>query len=296
MFRMPNVLVAGLDGSSASLAAARWAAHEAVLNGAALRLLQVSPTATTGRTSGRLPQEAPQEIRTALQRIAGELAAAHPDLEVTADTVVGDPLAELLRANVGASTLVLGARGAEGFDRLLLGSTALSVSARAQRPVVLVRDEPDTAEAWAGPVTVGVDPDQECVPVVEFALARAAERAAGLRAVHAWLPPRALAPTPAGPGGTGTATGDQDQLAGIQELETHLLRDAVERAAKEFPHVAVDYDLRAGSTGQILVDESERASLLVLGRPHHRAVSTLGPALHAAIHYSRCPVAIVPHL
>ena len=209
--------------------------------------------------------------------------------------MAGNPVTELLRGGDQADMLVLGSRGRGGFDRLLVGSTAMNVTSRAHCPVVLVRDG-STGRTPAHEVTVGVDPARDGDPVLDFAFDRAAERRSPLRAVQAWLPPvvwvPASVPTVPGPG-AGSGPG---RLDGIRELETRMLRDSVERVAKSHPDVPVDSLILPGSAGQVLVEESAQAGLLVLGRPRHRAVSALGSALHSAIHYSDCAVAVVPHL
>ncbi len=52
-----------------------------------------------------------------------------------------------------------------------------------------------------------------------------------------------------------------------------------------------------GSAGQVLVEESAEAQLMVVGRRARQAPigTRIGSAAHAVLHHARCPVAVVPH-
>jgi nucleotide-binding universal stress UspA family protein len=58
---------------------------------------------------------------------------------VRIETRVGRPLEELLAASRDADLLVVGARGVGAVERLLLGSVAEGVVARAPGPVLVAR-------------------------------------------------------------------------------------------------------------------------------------------------------------
>jgi hypothetical protein len=152
--------------------------------------------------------------------------------------------------------------------------------------VVLVRDHPDP-RLPSHEVVLGLEIGEDRAPVIEFALAEAERRRSALRIVHAWLPSMWWAVGPIPPG-------EAERTALERDAEAKL-REQVRPLAEKYPDVRVHFDVRTGSAAHVLVDEAEHAGLLVLGRRRHRAVSALGPAAHAAVHYGHSAVAIVPH-
>ncbi|GAA3293533.1 universal stress protein [Dactylosporangium vinaceum] len=176
---MLSRIIAGVDGSVASLAAARMAAAEAVAGHRPLRLvharlpvadyaLLLPPgIAADTRAAGRTLVEA---VRDALRR-------RHPDLEVC--TVVAESTAAgaLLRASRSAGLLVVGRSGLNTTRRGPAGSTAARVAVRAACPVMVVGPVPPDRDE----VVLGFDPEEPDAPAVPFAFAAAHWRGAGLR-------------------------------------------------------------------------------------------------------------------
>ncbi|MBM9438428.1 pyruvate formate lyase family protein [Actinacidiphila bryophytorum] len=173
-----------MDGSNGGREAARWAAEEAEARGLALRLVTVVPPELSRVPSGAgsggwgRPASGPAEV-------LGDITLAYPDLDAAAREITGRPSEVLPGAVRGAELVVVGTRGAGGFEGLRLGSVALAVAGRAPCPVVLV-PPPATSGGCRHEVVVGVDarhPDQGALDV---AFEEAALRSALLRAVHAW--------------------------------------------------------------------------------------------------------------
>ncbi|WP_371616723.1 universal stress protein [Streptomyces sp. NBC_00454] len=258
----------GFDGSVRSLAAARWAAREAVSAGAALRLLHVGRAWPTIQPIS--PEFQPvlgaseRAAEGVLSALAEELRALHPGLAVETATAEGGPAGELPRAAAHARLLVVGA-GGHNHHVPLLGSTALHVAGRSEIPVVLVREPAPAAERGQRGVVVGVDPAGDYEAVLGFGYAWAAAHGLPLRAVHA-------GPEPS------------------QSLEA-----AVAKVSAAYPEVATECVSRPGDPAHVLVDESATADLLVVGRRHHRPLHGMGPTDHAVAHYARGPVALIPH-
>lgn len=141
---MPGIVV-GVDGSAHSRKALGWALDEAVLRHAPLTVLAVSPVAAgiVSFTPQHYPadEQAVSHVQEIIQKLADEIVAsrpAAPEVQVTVRAVAGLPADELVRASAGAGLLVVGARGAGGFSRLMLGSVSTQVSHHAQCPVVIV--------------------------------------------------------------------------------------------------------------------------------------------------------------
>lgn len=140
---MPGILV-GLDGSHYSERALEWAAREAAIRHAPLRVLAVHtvPAGWSGHGVA-YPEDNELVVRTkaAAQELADKVLAgiggARPD-EVTVEAVNGIPADVLLRASEDADMIVLGSRGGGGFARLHLGSVSDQVAHHAHCPVVII--------------------------------------------------------------------------------------------------------------------------------------------------------------
>jgi nucleotide-binding universal stress UspA family protein len=138
-------IVAGVDGSDHSKDALDWAITEAAVRQVPLTVLAVSPVAANifGYTPERYPadEEARSRVEKATQQVADEAVARRSDvsgLQVTVQTVSGLPADELIKASQDADLLVVGARGAGGFARLVMGSVSSQVVHHALCPVVVV--------------------------------------------------------------------------------------------------------------------------------------------------------------
>ncbi len=202
---MPLPVIAAVDGSAESLAAAEWAARETVRRKRSLLL--VHAWSRHPRQDGEPATPAQRLVALRALRQAGErIGRACPEIRFEEEQVEGPATAALLRAAEQADVLVLGSRGLSGFTGFLVGSVALGVVARAGRPVVLVRADGETAGAYmpalpepggGRDVVLGLDLADPCDEVIEFALEAAPCGEGRLRAVHAWQSP---APFPLGPG------------------------------------------------------------------------------------------------
>ncbi len=143
---MPGIIV-GVDGSGHSQRALEWAMKEAALRHAPLTVLTVHQ-AIRGYFGGvsTFPEDAAltEKARVATQAEADKVLATLGDSRpesVTVKAVNGFPVEELISAGKDADMIVLGSRGAGGFDRLMLGSVTSQVAHHAAVPVVIVRPE-----------------------------------------------------------------------------------------------------------------------------------------------------------
>jgi nucleotide-binding universal stress UspA family protein len=131
----PGPVVAGLDGSPASLAALAFAFEEAALRD--VPLLAVCAPADSAARLGEMAQR--EEDFDHLMTVAEK---EHPDVTVRRCVVAGTPRAELLTAARGAQLLVVGARGRGGVDGMRLGAVAQAVLHHAPCPVGVVHTDP----------------------------------------------------------------------------------------------------------------------------------------------------------
>ncbi|MFI2206508.1 universal stress protein [Streptomyces sp. NPDC020192] len=299
---MLSLVIAGVDGSSESLAAAEWAAREAARRDRPLRLVHAwnwHPRQSEGE-----PANAAQRhlARRALRQAEERIRSAVPGVRLSDEQVEGPATASLLKAAEQGELLVLGSRGLSGFTGVLIGSVAQGVVARASRPVVLVRtgekaeDEhvladdgsPSTRTGYLD-VVLGIDLADACDEVIEFAFEEARLRQARLRVVYAWQPPSVLS---LGPGDIGLVNDPQqaEEWQGFLHAVLAVWRD-------KYPETEVLESVVEGRASTALVRAASAASLLVVGRrlSERPTLPRIGPVTHAAVHHVGCPLAVVPH-
>ncbi|MEU0811266.1 universal stress protein [Streptomyces sp. NPDC005970] len=292
---MNGPVVAGVDGSEHSLAAAGWAAGEALDRAVPLLLLHASQPLPP-RISPVPGADAWRHVGAQMiQQAAADLADRHPGLEVTGEHIATAADKALLRAARSAGLLVVGARGWGGFDGLAVGSVALRVATAADCPVVTVPEGCAGAgtEAGAGAeaeVVAALDTHGRMAETADFAFRAAQARRARLRVVHAWA-----LPAPA-PSAWMIGVLEEDR-AMWEDQEGQAVADALRPWRASHPRVEVLIDVVLLNPAQALVRSSERALLLVVGRRTGDRVAErhLGPVAHAVLHHAHCPVAVVPH-
>ncbi len=137
------VVVVGVDGSEASKVALRFAAMEASLRGAKLRVVCAWEVPRGYFTGGLLPSDEliagfEQHARDVTASALADAARLAPDVDRETATVEGQPADVLVQQSAGADLLVVGSRGLGGFKSLLLGSVSLQVAHHATCPVAIV--------------------------------------------------------------------------------------------------------------------------------------------------------------
>lgn len=138
-------IVVGVDGSTNSRAALRWALDEARLRGdriVAVAAWQFPTYAYTGVAvappTAEIEQAAREGLAEAVREEVAAVAGEHPGVDITQVVLEGPPAATLIEASRTADLLVLGSRGLGGFRGLLLGSVSHQCSSHARCPVVVV--------------------------------------------------------------------------------------------------------------------------------------------------------------
>jgi len=135
-------VVVGVDGSTGSREAVRWAAHYAKLTGAELRAVASWrwPNYVT-----RIPPGVDLAADTArtLHEVVAEVGAEFPEVPVSEHVVEGPGGPALLSQAADAILLVVGARGRAAYPGMLLGSVAEHCVRNGPCPVVVVRTPAD---------------------------------------------------------------------------------------------------------------------------------------------------------
>jgi nucleotide-binding universal stress UspA family protein len=129
-------IVAGIDGSPASVTALEWAARQAEYTKSDLEVVAAWEWPTSFGWSF-IP-----DLATTLEPIIASLKRTHPDVVIVSKIVEGHPAPVLIHESVGADLLVVGSRGHGEFVGMLIGSTSEHCVANAACPVVVIRSRP----------------------------------------------------------------------------------------------------------------------------------------------------------
>jgi nucleotide-binding universal stress UspA family protein len=136
-------------------------------------------------------------------------------------------------------------------------------------------------------VIVGIDGSEQALAAVRAAAAEAHHRHEPLHIVHAFIWPSLHINV--GP------VADDLPRTGLRHYAEDLLEEAVAEAGKVAPRVPVTTALIEGGATPVLLEESHRAGLLVLGDRGMGGISSAiigSVAVHAAAH-ARCPVLVI---
>lgn len=140
-----ETIVVGVDGSETAAAALDFAASEAALRGARLRVVCVWEVPIAAYGDGMIPAVTPEmfdSFQAAAQKVVDDavasVSAEHPGLAYEGRCLEGLPAAVLLDQAQDASLVVVGNRGRGGVASLLLGSVSQQVVHHAPCPVVVV--------------------------------------------------------------------------------------------------------------------------------------------------------------
>ncbi|PWI44735.1 universal stress protein [Streptomyces sp. ICBB 8177] len=137
-------IVVGVDGSSTSKDALRWALRQARVTGATVEAVTAWEYPQFYGSMGWSPPETDPELERAARKVLAdaiaEVASEEPGVEVRPVVAYGVPAAILLEAAKDAALLVVGNRGHGGFTGALLGSVGQHCVQHASCPVVIIRE------------------------------------------------------------------------------------------------------------------------------------------------------------
>jgi nucleotide-binding universal stress UspA family protein len=137
-------VVVGVDGSTESVHALRWAASYASATGASVTaMLSWHYPSAVGTAPGYAPREISAEVRESMQEVldkaTGEVFGSPAPASVTTKVAYGHPANTLVEESEHADLLVVGNRGHGKFTGMLVGSVSIHCVSHALCPVVVVR-------------------------------------------------------------------------------------------------------------------------------------------------------------
>jgi len=137
-----ETIVVGVDGSAGAAEALRFAAREAALHGARLRLVaswEIPPAVLASVVAGRdFYEDFRENAAVAVAEAAAKVKEMQPAVECEERVVEGQAGNVLIEEAQDAFLLVVGSRGHGAFRGLLLGSVSRQVVQHAPCPVVVV--------------------------------------------------------------------------------------------------------------------------------------------------------------
>jgi nucleotide-binding universal stress UspA family protein len=281
-------IVAGVDGSASALSAVGWAAQECARHKVPLRLVHAYVLPTRGYPevilAGTDIREAIEQLgRDKLEEAAAAARAAAPDVEVTTEVVCCGATALLIEESKTARLVVVGSQGLGTVTGMLVGSTALALSAHGKSPVIVVRG---TAVA-DGPVVVGVDGSATSEAALAFAFETASLRRAQLTVLMCWTDFMVESAY--------TASRFTVDWAEVEADERRLLAQRLAGWQEKYPDVQVHPVVVRDRPVRALIRYGAEAQLVVVGSHGHGGFAgmLLGSTSQALVYNAPCPLAIV---
>lgn len=286
-----GAVVAALDGSHRDDAVTAWAVAEATALSAPLHLVHAvdlgTPLSAYGEllTSPEIVERVEQESTKVVVDAAARVRSESPDLAVTTALPTGSPTGALLAAAEGARVLVVGSARKNRAERIVLGTTSLSVVAHAPCPVVLVPE--DVGTKGDGRVVVGIDGSQHSRLAFDYALEASLVRARTVTTVTSWN-------VEVENGVVVTEPGSPEWVR-VDSRYREMAERTIAEGRAAHPEVDVTVEVRHGRAADVLVEVAAGADLLVVGsrgRGGFRGL-LLGSVSQRVLALATCPVAVL---
>lgn len=284
---MSETVNVGYNGSESSAEAVAWAAHEAHVRGATLRIVTcaempvMSGEAALGWNSGAAYEAIREASVTTSEEMATKIRAQHPDVTVTAEVIPGPAGSALLTGTAATDLIVVGASSREGAAAFWLGTTPRQLVHSSPCPVVVVRGV--ATRGSPDRVVVGIDGSATSDAAVMWAADEADRHKVNLHVVHGWS--YAYAPVDA------SATQARD----LTEVDADCTLNRSMEIARERCGATVTGQLVETSAVTALLEEVRDGDLLVLGS-HGRGglrARLLGSTVNSVLDSAAVPVVVV---
>ena len=244
-------ILVGIDGSSPSLAALKWACDLAARHGAKVTAISAwtYPPSTLPPLVGA-PSPPGEVFADAARKILEHaLGAANPSVEVETEVILGGAGAVLVENSDDFDLMVVGRTGRGRLARMIIGSTTRHVARHATCPVVIVNDATEVESR----ITVAGDGSKHSIDALNWAMRLDPE--ATIAAVYSHDEPT-LDDVPL----------DDAVRDDFDERATDFVDDVIKQATPEgAPTTKVYGEVRTGDPRTTIVDATQAGTLLVLG-------------------------------
>jgi nucleotide-binding universal stress UspA family protein len=283
---MTKQITVGYDGSVPSSEAVSWAAAEATVRGARLRIVSCfeipySGDAMLGWAGTEAYGSLLEACRSALADVKDNVAGSNPDIEIVTEASAG-PAALALVDNVDPSDLiVVGASSHQGAVAFWLGSTPRHLVRHSPCPVVVVRGA--ASRGRPDRVVVGVDGSPASERALQWAGEEADRHQVGLLIVHGWMYPYLPVDT------------TSSQARDLTNVDAACLLDSAVESAREQFAAAVTGQLVESGPATALLETVCDGDLLVVGSRGRGALAAgiFGSTVNAVLDRSSVPVVVV---
>ena len=254
---MPNVIAVGVDGSSPSVVALRWALRLAAMHGADLTAVIARPPGSDpSRDSAGEPASRIAEIDEYLAQVGRTITETAQGAPVTVESLEGNPTEVLLAVSDRVDLLVVGGHGYKGWRRHFATSVAGQLAIRTRAAVCVVRE---IREPAASRILVGHESETGSA-AARFAVAQAARSGASVLIVTTWQYPR------------DTRATSPEAATILEEGAAAALYELTRTLRAEFPAVSIDTVVRLGHPVEVLAELAEDTDMVVIGTREHRRV------------------------
>jgi nucleotide-binding universal stress UspA family protein len=252
-------ILVGVDGSPESEAAIRWATEEAVLHDQPLTLMHAIPPVRVSwpvaylETSFVESQEASaREVIEKAQKIVQASARESQPPPVLTETRHTDAPSALVIGSRDAYMTVVGSRGMGALGRAFLGSVSSGLVHHGHGPVAIIHADDGKGSDGNSPVLLGIDGSPSSEDATALAFDEASRRGVDLVALHAWSDVGVL------------------PILGMDwhryEDEGHeILGERLAGWQEQYPDVRIQRRIVCDQPARWLVDESQKAQLVVIG-------------------------------
>jgi nucleotide-binding universal stress UspA family protein len=283
-------ILVGVDGSAESDAAVSWAAREASIHHEPVTLMHVvQPVVVNwpvGAGQSTVAEWQEDNARHAIDQGRKSFSAA-VDVELPSDVrtevAYSHPVDALVDASTQARMIVVGSHGRGAAGRLLWGSVSKGVVEHAHCPVAVIHSDQRSGPVHpTAPVLLGVDGSPASEAATAWAFDEASRRKVALVALHAWSDV-----------GVFPILGMDWRTYQVQGEE--LLAERLAGWQERYPDVQITRRLVCDTPARWLIEESQRAQLVVVGS-HGRggfAGMRLGAVAAAVAQSAKAPVIVV---
>lgn len=277
--RLPKSVIVGIDGSTAALRAALWAADRVAGTDTLVRLLYIKSehlvTSPLDVDTTRAAAEAAvYEARSAIDTI-------EKPVKVDVEIRPGQPVPALIRASNEAALLCVGGTGSAHPGGDGFGCTAAELVQSAHCSVAVVRDHHVSAPTEGRCIVAWVDEPPNDSKVLQTAFEEAQRRNAPLVVMTAWR----------------SGFDDLQDDRAIDEndqLARSLLDHHLARWMPHYPVVEVRADAAYGTFLNYLTEHAQSIQLFIVGAEHARELQQLvGPAGALALRRSDFSLLVV---
>jgi nucleotide-binding universal stress UspA family protein len=220
-------------------------------------------------------------IDQARQTLSASLGESKPP-EIHTELVYSSVMPTLIDASKEAWMIVAGSQGLGALGRLLLGSVTTGLVHHAHCPVAVIHSDESAAPDANAPVLLGIDGSPASEAATALAFDEASRRGVGLMALHVWSD---VAVFPV----LGMDWRDRESEG------REILAEILAVWQEQYPDVHVERLLFCDKPSRWLLQESERAQLVVVGSRGRGGFPgmLLGSVSSAVAQAARVPVIVV---